>query len=91
MALLSVSVVLQHVLLVCFVCRVDFGRFVNSRFLEDVAVASSVREQGKSYIAIDHIVPNLQMSRISIKYCIVLQYHVGWVLLLSHILLTLCH
>ena len=75
----------------CFVCRVDFGRFVDSWFLEDVAVASSVREQGKSYIAIDHIVPNLQMSRISIKYCIVLQYHVGWVLLLSYMLFPLRH
>ncbi len=91
MVLFSVSVDLQHVLLVCFVCRVDFGRFVDPRFLEDVAVVSLVREQGKSCITIDHIVPNLQMSHISIKCCIVLQYHVGWVLLLSHILFTLCH
>ncbi len=75
----------------CFVCRVDFARFVDSRFLEDVAVASLVREQGKSYIAIDHIVPNLQMSRISIKYCTVLQYHVGLVLLPSYMLFPLRH
>ena len=74
-----------------FVCRVDFGRFVDPRFLEDVAVVSSVREQGKSCITIDHIVPNLQMSRISIKYCIVLQYHVGRVLLLSFMLFPLRH
>jgi hypothetical protein len=69
----------------------DFGRFVDPRFLEDVAVVSSVREQGKSCITIDHIVPNLQISRISVKCYILLQCHVGWVPLLSHILFTLCH
>ncbi len=75
----------------CFVCRVDFGRSVDPRFLKGVAMVSSVREQGKSCITIDHVVPNLQMSRISIKCCIILQYHVGWFLLLSHMLFTLRH
>ena len=64
MVLFPVSVVLYHVLLVCFVCRVDFGRFVDPRALEGVAEVSSAREQGKSCITIDHIVLNLQICRI---------------------------
>src|SRR5512141_2965119 len=61
MVLFSISVVLQPVCIVCFVCRLDSGSPTAPVYFEIIAEVPPAAEQGKSCLSLEHVDPILQM------------------------------